>query len=37
MFSPDEQQAIYAKAVEQLLKLTRDDRAFLKQLHIKAD
>ena len=37
MLSPDERQAIYAKALEQLLKLTRDDKAFLKQLHILAD
>jgi hypothetical protein len=32
--SPDEQQAIYAKAVEQLLRLSRDDKAFLRSIHI---
>jgi len=30
--TPDEQQRIFAKAIEQLLKLSRDDKAFLRQL-----
>jgi hypothetical protein len=35
--SPDEQQAIYAKAVEQLLRLSRDDKAFLRSIHIRPE
>jgi hypothetical protein len=37
MLSPDEQQRIFAKAIEQLLKLSRDDKAFLRQLHISPE
>ena len=35
--TPDERQAIFAKAIEQLLKLSRDDKAFLRQLHISPE
>jgi hypothetical protein len=35
--TPDEQQRIFAKAIEQLLKLSRDDKAFLRQLHISPE
>jgi hypothetical protein len=35
--SPDERQAIWVKAVEQLLKLSRDDKAFLRQIHISPE
>jgi hypothetical protein len=35
--SPDERQAIFAKAVEQLLKLSVDDRAFLRSIHISPE
>jgi hypothetical protein len=32
--TPDEEQAIYAKAVEQLLRLSKTDKAFLRSIHI---
>jgi len=34
MFSPEELEAIYATAVAQLLKLTRDDKTFLRSILI---
>ncbi len=35
--TPDEQQRIYAKAVEQLLKLSLDDKTFLRSIHIRPE
>jgi hypothetical protein len=35
--TPDEKQAVFAKAIEQLLKLSRDDAAFLRSIHIRPE
>jgi hypothetical protein len=35
--SPDERDAIFAKAVQQLLKLSVDDKAFLRSIHIRPE
>jgi hypothetical protein len=37
MLTPEEQQAVYIKALEQLMKLTRDDKAFLRSIHISPE
>jgi hypothetical protein len=35
--SPDERDAIFAKAVQQLLRLSVDDKAFLRSIHIRPE
>jgi hypothetical protein len=35
--TPSERDAIWAKALEQLIKLTRDDKTFLRSLHISPE
>ena len=37
MLSRREQDAVFKKAIEQLLKLTVDDRTFLRSIHISPE